>query len=70
MMATTAMHFDSGHALNGFGWVTGIWEVSVHHDNDLAWWLQAVQDDGRIRKCSAKVNSAWNGANTLLTILR
>lgn len=44
MMATTAMHFDSGHALNGFGWVTGIWEVSVHHDNDLAWWLQAVQD--------------------------
>ncbi len=44
MMATTAMHFDNGHALNGFGWVTGIWEVSVHHDNDLAWWLQAVQD--------------------------
>jgi len=42
MMATTAMHFDQGYALNGFGWVTGIWEVSVHHDKDLAWWLQAV----------------------------
>jgi len=42
MMATTAMHFDNGHALNGFGWVTGIWEVSVHHDQDLAWWLHAV----------------------------
>ncbi len=42
MMATTAMHFDQGYALNGFGWVTGIWEVSIHHDKDLAWWLQAV----------------------------
>ena len=44
MMDTTAMHFDSGHALNGFGWVTGIWEVSVGHDEDLAYWLQAVLD--------------------------
>ena len=44
MMDTTAMHFDTGHALNGFGWVTGIWEVSVGHDKDLAWWLQAVRE--------------------------
>jgi hypothetical protein len=44
MMATTAMHFDQGHALNGFGWVTGIWEVSVGHDDDLAWWLQSVHE--------------------------
>jgi hypothetical protein len=44
MMATTAMHFDGGHARNGFGWVTGIWEVSVGHDKDLAWWLQAVRE--------------------------
>jgi len=44
MMDTTAMHFDSGHALNGFGWVTGIWEVSVGHDEDLAYWLQAVRE--------------------------
>jgi len=43
MMATTAMHFDQGHTLNGFGWVTGIWEISVGHDEDLAWWLQAVK---------------------------
>jgi hypothetical protein len=43
MMATTAMHFDQGHALNGFGWVTGIWEVSVGHAKDLTWWLQAVK---------------------------
>jgi hypothetical protein len=44
MMATTAMHFDGGHALNGFGWVTGIWEVSVGHDEDLAWCLGAVRE--------------------------
>ena len=44
MMATTAMHFDQGHTLNGFGWVTGIWEVSVGHDEDLTWWLQAVKE--------------------------
>lgn len=43
MIDTTAMHFDTGHALNGFGWVTGIWEVSVGHDDDLAWWLNAVR---------------------------
>jgi hypothetical protein len=44
MMDTTAMHFDQGHALNGFGWVTGIWEVSIGHDEDLAWWLQSVKE--------------------------
>ena len=44
MMATTAMHFDQGYALNGFGWATGIWEVSVGHDKDLEWWLQAVKE--------------------------
>ncbi len=44
MMATTAMHFDTGDALNGFGWVTAIWETSIGHDDDLAWWLAAVRD--------------------------
>lgn len=44
MMATAAIHFDRGHELNGFGFVTGIWEVSVGHDDDLAWWLQAVRE--------------------------
>ncbi|MGA7156343.1 MAG: DUF3863 domain-containing protein [Acidobacteriaceae bacterium] len=44
MMDTTAVHFDSGHALNGFGWVTGIWEVSIGHDEDLTWWLQSVKE--------------------------
>ena len=44
MMATTAMHFDGGRALNGFGFVTAIWEVSIEHDEDLAWWLGAVRE--------------------------
>jgi Domain of Unknown Function with PDB structure (DUF3863)/Domain of Unknown Function with PDB structure (DUF3864) len=44
MMATSAMHFDTGHALNGFGWVTAIWETSIGHDDDLAWWLAAVRE--------------------------
>jgi len=44
MLATTAMHYDTGYALNGFGWVTGIWETSLGHDDDLAWWLQAVRE--------------------------
>ena len=44
MIDTTAMHFDQGHALNDFGWVTGIWEVSIGHDQDLTWWLQTVRE--------------------------
>jgi len=44
MMDTTAVHFDTGHALNGFGLVTSIWETSIGHDEDLAWWLQAVRE--------------------------
>jgi hypothetical protein len=44
MLSTTAMHFDGGRALNGFGFVTGIWETSLGHDEDLAWWLEAVRE--------------------------
>ena len=44
MLDTTAMHFDSGYALNEFGWVTGIWETSLGHDADLTYWLQAVRE--------------------------
>ena len=44
MLDTTAMHFDAGYALNGFGWVTAIWEVSIGHDKDLTYWLQTVHD--------------------------
>jgi hypothetical protein len=44
MLETTAVHFDSGHAMNNFGWVTAIWEVSIGHDEDLTYWLEAVRD--------------------------
>ncbi len=44
MMDTTAVHFDRGHALNGFGWVTAIWEVSIGHDPDLTYWLQTIRE--------------------------
>jgi hypothetical protein len=43
MMDTTAMHFDSGTAHNGFGFVTSIWETSIGHDEDLTYWLEAVR---------------------------
>jgi hypothetical protein len=44
MLDTTAMHFDTGFAKNHFGWVTAIWEVSIGHDEDLTYWLEAVRD--------------------------
>jgi Domain of Unknown Function with PDB structure (DUF3863)/Domain of Unknown Function with PDB structure (DUF3864) len=44
MMDTTAMHFDTGCALNGFGFVTGIWETSLGNHQHLAWWLEAVRE--------------------------
>lgn len=44
MMDTTAMHFDAGHALNGFAFVTGIWETSLGNHQHLEWWLQSVRE--------------------------
>jgi Domain of Unknown Function with PDB structure (DUF3863)/Domain of Unknown Function with PDB structure (DUF3864) len=44
MMDTTAVHFDTGYALNNFGWVTAIWEVSIGHDADLTYWLQTIRE--------------------------
>ncbi|HEY1580879.1 MAG TPA: DUF3863 domain-containing protein [Terracidiphilus sp.] len=44
MMDTTAIHFDGSVAQNGFGFVTAIWEVSIEHDEDLTWWLQAIRE--------------------------
>ena len=44
MMDTTAVHFDKGVELTGFGFVTAIWETSIGHDEDLTWWLQAIKE--------------------------
>ncbi len=45
MMHTSAIHFDNGFALNGFGWVTNCWEVSLPIDiSSLKDWLAAVKE--------------------------
>ncbi len=44
MMETTAVHFDKGAAVNGFGWVTAIWETSIGHDEDLTYWLETARE--------------------------
>ncbi len=67
MMATTAMHFDGGRALNGFGFVTAIWEVSIEHDEDLAWWLRRFAIAGPTRASSPKASSGWNGGAIIPT---
>lgn len=65
MLDTTATHFDRGVDLNGFGFVTSIWELSIGHDDDLAWWLQAVRDrwhDTRIIT-EGEFGLKWRDAN-------
>jgi len=64
MLDTTAMHFDQGHALNGFAWVTGIWEVSVAHHEDLTWWLQAVRSRWPDTQCLTEGAFASPGVAT------
>lgn len=44
MMHTTAIHFDKGFALNGFGWVPNCWELSLPYDPSLLKeWLTAIR---------------------------
>lgn len=47
MLATTAVHFDRSHALNGLGWVTNTWEVclvkQVGHLDALTEWLSKIR---------------------------
>ena len=44
MMHTTAIHFDKGYELNGFGWVTNCWELSLPYDPALLKeWLTAIR---------------------------
>ena len=42
MLHTTSIHFDKGFELNGFAWVTNIWEVVIGPEG-LADWLSAVR---------------------------
>ncbi|WP_158799265.1 DUF3863 domain-containing protein [Pedobacter sp. L105] len=44
MMHSTAIHFDKGYELNGFGWVTNCWELSLPTDvSSLKNWLTAIR---------------------------
>ncbi len=47
MLATTAVHFDRGHALNGLGWITNTWEVclvqQIGHLDALAEFLREIR---------------------------
>ena len=65
MLDTTAVHFGRGVALNGFGFVTSIWELSIGHDEDLTWWLHAVHDrwpDTQVIT-EGEFGLKWRGAN-------
>nr|WP_067060387.1 DUF3863 domain-containing protein [Mucilaginibacter sp. L294] len=44
MMHTTAINFDKGFELNGFGWVTNCWELSLPYDFAyLKDWLSTIK---------------------------
>ncbi|CAM3955198.1 protein of unknown function [Pedobacter westerhofensis] len=45
MMHSTAIHYDKGFELNGFGWVTNCWELSLPYDPSLLKnWLLAIRE--------------------------
>ncbi|WP_429378746.1 DUF3863 domain-containing protein [Mucilaginibacter sp. UYCu711] len=45
MMHTTAINFDKGFQLNGFGWVTNCWELSLPYNfSYLKNWLTAIRE--------------------------
>ncbi|SDE67651.1 protein of unknown function [Mucilaginibacter pineti] len=46
MMHSTAIHFDNGFKLNGFGWVTNCWEISLPIDvSALKDWLASIKKE-------------------------
>ena len=61
MVATTAVHFDGGFKLNGFAWVTNIWEVSLIEEfrkhrgitglDSLTAWLKATRERWTGARC-------------------
>src|SRR5204863_527141 len=55
MLDTTAVHFDQGHQLNGWAWVTSCWEVAmvktIGHTEMLGAWLQEVRRRWPLAKC-------------------
>ena len=67
-MATTAAHFDRGFTLNGFAWVTNIWEVSLAEQikiSNLTRWLRAVMERWPETKIitEGEFGMAWRAAH-------
>lgn len=44
VMHTEAIHFDQGMKLNGFGWVTNIWEAQLVHEFGQDFICKAMED--------------------------
>lgn len=51
VMHTMGLHFDTGFELNGFGWVTNIWEAQMLHEfgedficNSLELWVKSTKE--------------------------
>ncbi len=69
MVATTAAHFDAGHDLNGFAWVTNCWEVSlvtsIGQLDGLERWLHQVRRRWPGAQCPTlgEFGLAWRRAN-------
>jgi hypothetical protein len=56
LMHTTATHFDRGVELNGWGWVTTLYEVSLVDD------LRPCDVPGQLRQWLSAVRARWNDA--------
>ena len=55
MLATTAVHFDTGFDLNGWAWVTNCWEISlvpqIGHLDILTAWTRSIRQRWPSAEC-------------------
>jgi hypothetical protein len=55
MLATTAVHFDTGFDLNGWAWVTNCWEISlvpqIGHLDMLTAWTRSIRERWPTAEC-------------------
>ena len=56
MVETTAAHFDAGAALNGWGWVTNCWEISL---------VPQIKHLDVLTRWAARIRERWPGAECL-----
>jgi len=69
MLATTAVHFDTGFDLNGWAWVTNCWEISlvpqVGHLEILTAWTRAIRERWPTSQCLllGDFGRIWREAN-------